>query len=234
MFGLSLHTWEGLMLGSLGFAALAAGAVVLATYAVVHLQRKEMTESKAEFDQYRIDAGAKVAELQATAEAARAEIAASKAETAKANERTAALELARAKIEARLAPRSLTQAQQNELSVKLAEFKDVRGTIVASSSTPESEMFVSVLLAALHGAHWDITMTRGTATPMFLFPTGVIVQYPWELGKSVVLKDGQLTVPSGPWTALVEALNAWGISATALPAPLTAPSNIAIVVSSEK
>jgi outer membrane murein-binding lipoprotein Lpp len=73
-----------------------------------------MTESKAEFDQYRIDAGAKVAELQATAEAARAEIAASKAETAKANERTAALELARAKIEARLAPRSLTQAQQNE------------------------------------------------------------------------------------------------------------------------
>jgi hypothetical protein len=40
LFGLDLHSWEQVMLVSLGFAALAAVAVVVATTAVVTLQKK--------------------------------------------------------------------------------------------------------------------------------------------------------------------------------------------------
>ena len=45
MFGLSLHVWENVMVGSLAFAALAAAIVGVATYAVVQLQRVEIEHS---------------------------------------------------------------------------------------------------------------------------------------------------------------------------------------------
>jgi cell division protein FtsL len=45
MLGLSLHTWEDLMLLSLGVAALSAVLVITSTWAVVQLQRHEARES---------------------------------------------------------------------------------------------------------------------------------------------------------------------------------------------
>jgi hypothetical protein len=80
-----------------------------------------------------------------------------------------------ARLRKQLAPRLITQAQQNELTEKLSEFKNQRGTIVASPSTPESEWFVRVLTAPLVAAGWKIDILPGTATATVLFPTGVIV-----------------------------------------------------------
>jgi hypothetical protein len=227
MLGLSLHDWETVMLAALAVAGIAAVVVGVSTYCVVQLQRQESAASKKE-----------LAQLSTEAEQL-------KGETARAHERTAELEkdaaalraqseadrLARLKLEAQIAPRHITQAQQNELTARLSQYKDVVGTIVASPSTPESEMFVSWLTAPLHAAGWKITMLR-TSGPMVLFPRGVIIRYPWELGKSVTVKpDGRLTVPDGPWGPLADTLNEFGIEATALPEPMEASQNIAIIVS---
>lgn len=62
MFGLSLHTWENVMVASLAVAAVAAAILGIATFAVVQLQRQEISTSKDEFERYKLDAGQKLAE----------------------------------------------------------------------------------------------------------------------------------------------------------------------------
>lgn len=168
-------------------------------------------------------------------------------ETARAHERTAELEkdaaglkaqaeadrLARVRIEQRIAPRLLTQEQQNDLTARLSQFKDVRGTLTALPSTPESEWFASVLLAPLHAAGWNITLIRGGYGGMILQPKGIIIQFPLALANSGATVDGDRIVPPpGPWGPLVDALNEFGIAAAAIPWPLNDPNhNIAIVIS---
>lgn len=148
-----------------------------------------------------------------------------------ANARTKEAELKLEELRRKTSPRSITQEQQNELAARLSQFKGVRGTMVASPSTPETEMFTRWLGAPLHDAGWDITFLPGSPAATILFPTGVIVQYPWELGPSVKIgPDGKSTVPEGPWGPLVNALNEFGIDATAIPEPMQPPNNIAIVV----
>ena len=51
-------------------------------------------------------------------------------ELAQSKERTAQLELARAQIEAKIAPRRLTQEQQNALTKKLSPLEKQRGTLI--------------------------------------------------------------------------------------------------------
>ena len=143
-------------------------------------------------------------------------------ELAQSQERTAQLELARAQLEAKIAPRRLIQEQQNALTKALVPLEKHRGNLIASPSTPESEMFARVLAAPLIAADWSITILPGTATATVLFPTGVVVQYSWN-GK----------VPKGIET-LVAFLNEAGINATAVPAPLTAPNTIEITVSAKQ
>ena len=56
MLGLSLPDWESVMLASLAFAAIAAGAVGVSTYAVVRLQRHEAAETTAALEEYKREA----------------------------------------------------------------------------------------------------------------------------------------------------------------------------------
>ena len=86
VFGLDLHSWEQLMLFSLGIAALAAVAVVVTTVAVVIGQRDENAQTKNEFEAYKIEAGKRSDQL-------KKETATANAEAAKAN-----LELEKLKI----------------------------------------------------------------------------------------------------------------------------------------
>jgi hypothetical protein len=98
VLGFDLHGWEQLMLWSLGFAALAAVAVVVTTTAVVTLQKAENSESKAEFERYKLDASEKI-------------------ETAKAEAAKANLELEKLR-----APRSLNFQQRNAISIAISKF----------------------------------------------------------------------------------------------------------------
>jgi hypothetical protein len=62
VFGIGLHSWEQLMLLSLGVAGLIAIAVFLTTAAVVILQRHETAEAKRELDEYKLTVESKVAD----------------------------------------------------------------------------------------------------------------------------------------------------------------------------
>jgi hypothetical protein len=70
MLGLTLHGWENAMLVALiiaGFFALIAGA---ATWAIVRLQRIEITDSKDEFDRYRLKTAKEISLANARADEA--------------------------------------------------------------------------------------------------------------------------------------------------------------------
>jgi hypothetical protein len=106
LLGFDLHSWEQLMLLSLGIAGLAAIAVFVATASVVILQRDENAKTQREFEEYKLEAGAQISQANAQAEQARADAAGSMAsaadaqsraerareDAAKANERAAQLE----------------------------------------------------------------------------------------------------------------------------------------------
>jgi hypothetical protein len=92
MWGLELHSWEQIMLWSLGAAALAALAVTISTTAVVFLQKDESEASRQELERYKADAGAKISAAEAVKQAAQAEVGKANAQIATANERSAALE----------------------------------------------------------------------------------------------------------------------------------------------
>lgn len=135
----------------------------------------------------------------------------------------------RVKLEARIAPRSLTKAQQGELAAVLAVFKGQKGTVRAAPSTPESEMFARWLAAPLREAGWDITPEQGWVLPRFLFPTGVIIEY-------AIALDALLPQPEKSAAAdkLAELLNALEIPATAIPGmTLEPPNTIQITISTK-
>jgi hypothetical protein len=62
LFGFDLHSWEQVMLVSLGFAALAAVFVVVATTAVVKLQKKEADDADKALNAYKLTVEDKVAD----------------------------------------------------------------------------------------------------------------------------------------------------------------------------
>jgi hypothetical protein len=73
MLGLSLHAWENVMLIFLGVAAIAAVFVGISTYAVVRLQKVEAEDARKDLEEYKLDAGQKIAEANARAEEAQLE-----------------------------------------------------------------------------------------------------------------------------------------------------------------
>lgn len=143
-------------------------------------------------------------------------------ELAQSKERTAQLELARVQLEAKIAPRRLSQEQQNDLAKALASLPKMRGTLIPSPSTPESEMFARALASPLISSGWDINILPGTPTATLLFPTGVVVGH---IATAPVPKSVEV---------LVSFLNEAGIPATAIPSiAVGAPNLVKITVSSK-
>src|SRR6516225_5956758 len=140
VFGLELHSWEQLMIAALGLAALAAVAVVVTTASVVVLQRAETARTKNEFEAYKLEAGTRIAEANAVGETAkadaakaRAEIAdaakqteAAKADAAEANRKAEQERLERLRLQAAVAPRSLSLDQQRAIAATLKSFSGKR------------------------------------------------------------------------------------------------------------
>lgn len=89
--------------------------------------------------------------------------------TLKANE----ADLARVKLEEKLAPRRITQKDQNTISAQISEFKDVTGGIGSSPRDIESMRLESGLHAAIASGGWNLTRWVPTHTPMW--PGGVLV-----------------------------------------------------------
>jgi hypothetical protein len=58
MLGLSLHSWEDIMVAALALAGVVALAIGIATFCVVRLQRTEIATSNEELERYKIEASA--------------------------------------------------------------------------------------------------------------------------------------------------------------------------------
>lgn len=158
------------------------------------------------------------------------DVAEANARAAEANEKAEQERLARVKIEVRIAPRKLTQAQQNELTVKLSGLPKQRGTVRASPSTPESEMFARVLAAPLRAAGWDIEPVAGTATATVLYPTGVVIEWATDPTNPNIHEQGYRAAAA---EKLVEVLGEFGVDATAIPGMLKPPHTMEITISTK-
>jgi hypothetical protein len=206
IFGMDLHTWEQLMLYSLGFAALAAFAVVAATTAVVQLQRDALR-----------DGNERIAQLFAAAEASRSRIAqlsaeaeAAKSETAKAQAETARINLEIAKLKK---PRFL---DGNEYDVLIGEAKRFPGTVFFFSVQPDAEatLLMVQIGGALQAAGW-----RWTDCPV----GGLVTQYPAHPASCHTVTFGMEVSAVGPLIAARDALVAVFSSANIEVRPMAFP-----------
>jgi hypothetical protein len=155
-----------------------------------------------------------------------------KREIAIAHERAAELNrkaeedrLARVKIEQRLAPRHITQAQQEAIAAKLSEFKNNRVAFGVKPSTDESEWFMRWLAAPFGMAGWKLEM-HANPTEMKYIHAGVMVE--------TTMHPQAIAIA----TKVVEALRAEGINAATAPLLIhsqsTDPLRLLIVIGSKE
>ncbi len=155
MLGLALHTWENLMLLSLGVAALAAVFVIVSTYAVVQLQRKEATDAKSDLDRYKLTVEGQVADakkegIEAGKTAGNAMVRAASLEKQAQELRAANLEL-----EARIRPRRISGEKSTEMSAILSQIPGIPIAIVSRIFDPEGKDFADDLDIVFKNAKWN-------------------------------------------------------------------------------
>jgi hypothetical protein len=193
VFGLDLHSWEQVMIWSLGFAALAAIAVVVSTAWVVVLQRDETTRATAELEAYKIEAGKeaneahkRIVELQTESEKARAAIAGADERAKVAEQRAAEANL---EIERLKTPRSISAEQQHRIADKLKTVASPPFSFVVMQE-PDPLALMGEITATLTEAGWKRVpylltsggMTYGDEnTPSYgsiASLTGLVVSFP--------------------------------------------------------
>lgn len=217
--------WDFSLIVSVLFAALAAGAVGIATAGSIISHKRETIAAEASLRAYKLTVDGKVAD--AKKEGIEAGKAAGDAllRAAALEKQAAELRAANLVLETKVAPRRLTQAQQNELSSLLTKVDRQIGTITTSPMTPESEWFMRVLTAPLKSAGWEIEMRPGTVEPTILQPTGVVIGYAMDPTNPRVDP-----LRSKAADALAAYLSEVGVSATVVPALLQPPQTIAITI----
>jgi len=137
-------------------------------------------------------------------------------ETAKANQKAEEERLARIKIEEKLAPRRITQEDQNFISAQISEFKGVVGGIGTSPRDIESMRLESAVHAAIAVAGWNLTRAIPSHTPMW--PGGVVVNSTFDKGSQM----------AGIKLAL--ALNSVGIFAIFMPILENVPPQVFVTI----
>lgn len=213
MFGLDLHSWETVMLVSLALAALVAGAVGVATTAVVMLQRSEVRAAAEELAQYKVDAGVKIAQALSAA--------------AKAHERAAELErqAAELKREAELAKESAALANKQILEMKRMrrlekpqadalrplltsdwfQSKPQVALRVAAVADAEAEMFAMELMKFFESCGVNVYPTNGG------HPNGCTQLEPSANGLVMTVKSLAVTAANQPFTRLQVLMHAVGL-----------------------
>jgi hypothetical protein len=167
VFGLDLHSWEQLMLWSLGAAALAAVLVVVTTTSVIHLQRVEAADAMREFDLYKLGVEAKVADakkegIKAGETAGNAVLRAAELEKEAANAR-----LLTEQIKAVVAWRTLTPQMASHLE-KVLLAKPGAVNLRWMDGDPEALFLAIQISQILRKAKWQIA-------PGALKPANVII-----------------------------------------------------------
>jgi hypothetical protein len=213
MWGFDLHSWEQIMLWSLGCAAIAALAVTVSTTAVVFLQKEESEASKHELEVYKADSGKKISAAEAVGMTAQADIAKANSEIAKAHEgialanaRAAEANLKaeteraeRVKLELRLAPRTISPQQ---LTAQLSGLSGLRVDLIAYETNGQD---VPTLAGQINAGLSAAGMTAHVFTP---FADGTVVR-----GILVRCADDAPDDAKAAVTRLVTALSSVGLAA---------------------
>jgi hypothetical protein len=134
MFGLSLESWNTIMLVSLGVGAIAAFAVVVSTSAVIKLQKQESTDASLAFEQYKLGVARQTAGLEKEAAVARLET---------------------EKLKEVVAWRTLPTETASELE-KILAVNPGSVNLRYSDGDPESLYFAIQISQILSQAHWKV------------------------------------------------------------------------------
>ena len=153
------------------------------------------------------------------------EIAIAHERAAELNQKAEEERLARVKIEERLAPRHITQAQQNSIEKKLSEFKNNRVAFGVKPSTDESEWFMRWLAAPFSMAGSKVEM-HASPSEMKYIHAGVMIE---------TTRHPQAIAIANK---VVDALKAEGIKTDTAPLleqiPTTDPLRLLIVIGSKE
>jgi hypothetical protein len=166
MLGLSLHAWESVMLAFLAVAAIAAAVVGLSTYAVVQLQKQEAADAKKDFNTYKITVEAQV-------EDAKKEGLEAGKTAANALVRAAELEAANLALEAQIAPRRLSAAQQQSMLFDLTPYAGRVVAVQSYSLDAEGTVLASQLMRVLTGSGLQAVDRLASVSPMGGFILGI-------------------------------------------------------------
>jgi hypothetical protein len=172
LFGLSLHSWEQLMLVALGGAALAAVFIVVTSTAVVVLTRAAADQTKREFDVYRLTVEGQVADarkegIEAGKTAGNALVRAAELEKEAANAR-----LQTEQIKAVVAWRTIPPVAASELERILVE-RPGSVNLRYMDGDPEA-LFLAIQISQILGkANWQIA--PGAVKPANAIVFGIVL-----------------------------------------------------------
>jgi hypothetical protein len=170
--------------GAAVIALIATAVTIVAGVAQNRLSARISDNKDRAFNEFRVTSETRVAELQKL--------------TAEANQKAEEERLARVKIEARLAPRSVSPEQFAAIVSALAPFPATPISIWQAGETPEIGSVARTVLAATQAARWDANLWTWTGVGSFL-------------GLIVATKPGATSEITAAAEALTTALNAAGL-----------------------
>jgi len=188
MFGFDLDSWNSVMVASLGFAAVAALAVVVSTAIVIKLQKAEERATKQEFELYKVAAGEKISTANAIGEAAKADSEKARAEVEKAHADITKANAAIAQADARAAEAGVEQERLKQIvswralsPAALATLTDsLRGggsaNLTYAANDPEALYFWTQISKAFPKPSW--TLVGQARTYEGTFHAGIFINGP--------------------------------------------------------
>jgi hypothetical protein len=155
MFGLSLDTWNNIMVASLGIGAGAAFIVVVSTFVIIKLQKLEATDANLAFEQYKLGVAGQVAEAKKEGIEAGKTAGNALLRAAELEKEAAVARLETEKLKEIAAWRSLPIESASELE-KILAANPGSVNLRYSDSDPESLYFAIQISQILTRANWKI------------------------------------------------------------------------------
>ena len=212
MWGMSLDTWNNVLLAFLAIAAFAAAVVGFSTYATIRLAKEEAAASKAEFEAYKLTVEGKVADAKREGIKAGETAANAQLRAAELEKETASAKLQTEQIKQVVAWRVLLVETAEELK-NVLKINPGRVNLRYTDGDPESLFFAIQLSKILADSNWQVA--------------------PGSEKANAIIFGINLPDPSSPeMKVLRDAFSAAKIPFSTQPLPNTGPSigfNIAII-----
>jgi hypothetical protein len=169
----SFTLWNRIVLFLMFFTAFIAVLYFIASY-IANAKAVALNKAKDELIQLKDKEQAlQIASLNTEAEKAKQGIAIANQKAAEANEKAEAEQLARLQLEARLAPRTLTEEQQTRLTSLLSPFSGTEVDVITFGDTSEIGNISMTILRCLQNATWEVYPAKAMGSSAVV--TGILV-----------------------------------------------------------